>query len=1113
MKNTINLLAGIVISNCLYANLAIADVAITPNPEQSGQSLFMRQSASWQNIAGFEFCCGGYDTFQEHDFTHATGDFLKLNGGQWASGIPGAVGERAFASFGEGFDNDYDTSAEFLGWPATGTMRSPEFVISQPYINFKVGGGSNQFNHVYATSVVLVVNGEWVRHASGEDTEVLNWQSWDVTDYQNQTAYVLFIDLHPADGSDNQLPFLIADEFRADSLAAVETSVANYVDPAYAGVPLFNQDTALDLSGFEFCCSGYDTYQAHGFTNATGDFIKLDGGFWASTISGAVGERVFSSYGDGYQDESDPVAVQLGGKATGTLDSPEFIISKNFINFLIGGGANRFDAANATSVVLLVDEQVVRHASGKNQKNQLNWASWDVSEFVGQNARLRFIDQHPDDNSDASIAYLLADQFRAADSAVIAPGPQSQVDLTSAELTSSPADSGIPAFNRLNVPEQNIAGFEFCCAKFDSMHEHGFLAYGDFVRFDGGYWAGGLGNAVGDRVFASYGQGFANDADTSGSWYGAEATGTLVSPEFVITKPYINFLVGGGINGFESDNATAVVLRVNGKVVRQATGDNIEAELSWKSWDVTGLSGQKAVIEIMDLHDNSTDDGSVATILVDEIRQSDKAATQAVSASIVSQTDGHNVALKLNMGDANPYYENGEYYLYYLQNSGYHDWNLSKTSDLVNASFPQQVLAASGDTTQQDEWTGSGSVIKDQNGQYHLFYTGHNKNHYPVEAVMHAVASDNTLKNWHTIDADTFTGSNGYSDYDFRDPFVFWNQDAQQYWMLITSRYNNQAAIGLYTSNDLSNWTAQAPLYSESSPLNLEVPEYLKLAQIPFIIYSDQRPESPVVKYLVKQNDSWIKPDIDALDGRYFYAARSAGDENERLLFGWVPHTVGRSDNETPVWGGDLMIHQLHTLASGELAVKFPDKLRQQLSQTLARLDSQSQLINAAVSSKAKGKAWAKTKANSNNRIPSESEALTSLNPNEQLMLNAESSMNLLSVATQGDKAEAEFAIVFEDNTLRGRYLLILDSLNNQAKFVYEAADIQTLLADIKVNLSVDSGISLELFMHPENGVGSLYINQDKALSFRLYDLANYQVGIEALKHNLDILSLTRQAR
>jgi len=94
---------------------------------------------------------------------------------------------------------------------------------------------------------------------------------------------------------------------------------------------------------------------------------------------------------------------------------------------------------------------------------------------------------------------------------------------------------------------------------------------------------------------------------------GDSTTGTLTSPPFTITKKRINFLIGGGnVPGVECIN-----LKVGGQVVRTATGSDSE-QLLPKSWDVTALIGQKAVIEIVDL---ST--AGWGHVLVDEISFSD----------------------------------------------------------------------------------------------------------------------------------------------------------------------------------------------------------------------------------------------------------------------------------------------------------------------------------------------------------------------------------------------------------------------------------------------------------------------------------------------------------
>lgn len=97
---------------------------------------------------------------------------------------------------------------------------------------------------------------------------------------------------------------------------------------------------------------------------------------------------------------------------------------------------------------------------------------------------------------------------------------------------------------------------------------------------------------------------------------GDSTTGTLTSPPFNITRPLINFLIGGG----NAPGVQCINLKVGGQVVRTATGSDSE-QLLPKSWDVTALIGQSAVIEIADL--STTGWGH---ILVDEISFSDVSA-------------------------------------------------------------------------------------------------------------------------------------------------------------------------------------------------------------------------------------------------------------------------------------------------------------------------------------------------------------------------------------------------------------------------------------------------------------------------------------------------------
>jgi fructan beta-fructosidase len=96
---------------------------------------------------------------------------------------------------------------------------------------------------------------------------------------------------------------------------------------------------------------------------------------------------------------------------------------------------------------------------------------------------------------------------------------------------------------------------------------------------------------------------------------GDTATGTLTSPPFVITKPHLNFLIGGG----NLPGQACMNLVISNVVVKTATGANREALIP-EQWDVGAYVGQTAVIQIVD-----SAIGSWGHINVDQITLADAA--------------------------------------------------------------------------------------------------------------------------------------------------------------------------------------------------------------------------------------------------------------------------------------------------------------------------------------------------------------------------------------------------------------------------------------------------------------------------------------------------------
>lgn len=121
--------------------------------------------------------------------------------------------------------------------------------------------------------------------------------------------------------------------------------------------------------------------------------------------------------------------------------------------------------------------------------------------------------------------------------------------------------------------------------------------YGDWVAAGEAFGAGPAQGTLPNQwpVSGFEGHGLVN------SFHGGDRpTGRLTSPEFVIDRKAITFLIGGG--GWEGK--TCMNLLVDGKVVRTAAGPNVRdggtEALERVNWDVAELAGKKAKIEIVD---------------------------------------------------------------------------------------------------------------------------------------------------------------------------------------------------------------------------------------------------------------------------------------------------------------------------------------------------------------------------------------------------------------------------------------------------------------------------------------------------------------------------------
>jgi fructan beta-fructosidase len=148
------------------------------------------------------------------------------------------------------------------------------------------------------------------------------------------------------------------------------------------------------------------------------------------------------------------------------------------------------------------------------------------------------------------------------------------------------------------------------------------LLIADFEGDNYGDWkatgeAFGSGPARGTLANQMHVDGFEGRGLVNSFFKGDATTGTLTSPEFTVERKFLNFLIGGG----KHENQTCINLRIDGKVVRTATGPNDRPggteRLDWQAWDVAEYNGKKATLQIVD---NAT--GGWGHINVDHILQS-----------------------------------------------------------------------------------------------------------------------------------------------------------------------------------------------------------------------------------------------------------------------------------------------------------------------------------------------------------------------------------------------------------------------------------------------------------------------------------------------------------
>lgn len=433
------------------------------------------------------------------------------------------------------------------------------------------------------------------------------------------------------------------------------------------------------------------------------------------------------------------------------------------------------------------------------------------------------------------------------------------------------------------------------------------------------------------------------------------------------------------------------------------------------------------------------------------------------------------------VGDLMPFNDaNGDLYLYYLQDwrdgaPGFHPWHLVTTANLTDYHYEGEVIPV-GLEHEPDLAIGTGSVIQ-VGDTYHGFYTGHNWKYpdqgKPKEAMMHAVSDD--LKTWTKLPAHTFVAPEGYEIHDFRDPYLFYHEQAEEYRMLVSARKEGVGGVlAVFASKDLEQWEVREPLEIEAATsfFMLECADIFYSGDKWYLVFSEFS-DKKATHYRVSDNidGPWMLPEDgeDLFDGRAFYAAKTGTLGDNRYLFGWVPTRSMEKDFMNWDWAGNLVAHQLVTHADGTLGVKVPDQIDQYVSQEV-ELQMQQQLGQVS----AEGKQWQLDGTGDVSGIVFDS--LPQISKITGTFRFEAGTQFTGFVAGVGEEPEKAYGIQVEPDKQRIRY----DAVHGAA--------LTSVDPDVSVSIPFQAGVEYPFTIVIEDDVAVFYVD-DYALTTRIYKM------------------------
>ncbi|MES2475719.1 MAG: glycoside hydrolase family 32 protein [Verrucomicrobiota bacterium] len=302
---------------------------------------------------------------------------------------------------------------------------------------------------------------------------------------------------------------------------------------------------------------------------------------------------------------------------------------------------------------------------------------------------------------------------------------------------------------------------------------------------------------------------------------GDAPTGTLTSPEFVISMPYLSYRIGGG----DYERHACLDLIVEGKIVKSATGRNSD-KLMPGAWDVKAWMGKRAVIRVVD-----EAEGHWGHVNVENIVQTDKPEVMPIEKGVLYQEalrpQFHFTARQWTMDRLNPgqrqdgwlndlngmVYYDGEYHLFAQR------WNKcwihAVSKDLIHweelepAFWEEKLDSAVQSGTCVIDYKNTSGLATDPSRPAMVAFWSRNS---PDHCISYSLDHGRTWKHHENNPVLTFPE---------RDPKVFWYEPGKHWVMVMYGK----GSYHLFTSDNLLNWKNE----ESTIPDAFECPDFFEL--------------------------------------------------------------------------------------------------------------------------------------------------------------------------------------------------------------------------------------------------------------------------------------------